>query len=165
MAGYGFAIPILPGMVERNRAFAGEMTGARRVEYDASRARLGITHDEVWMQETSASTMLVVHLKAGDLGPAFGGIATWQEPVDVWWRENIQAIPWIAMPQPLPGPMTEPLLGFRAGGAVAGCARRFRRFQPGIPTSKTLGWPRGTRGATRDRGRAKCRSWRAPRRR
>jgi hypothetical protein len=102
-------------MVERNTAFANEMQGARRAEYAASRAAKGITREEVWMQETPAGTVSVVYIEADDLGGAFSGLATSQEPFDVWWRAQILAIHGIDMAQPMPGPMNAQVLAFRAG--------------------------------------------------
>ena len=110
MASYGFMVPILPGMTERNRAFAAELLGARHAEYAASRARLGVTQERVWVQETPQGSFSVVYLEADDLGRAFGGLATSSDSFDVWWREQILAIHGIDMSRPLPGPMNEQIL-------------------------------------------------------
>jgi hypothetical protein len=97
-------------MVERNREFAAELSGPRQAEFRASRERLGMTVERVWMQETPAGTMSVVYLEADDLGHALGMLASWQEPFDVWWRGRILEIHGVDMSQPLPVPMNEQIL-------------------------------------------------------
>ena len=115
MASYGFVVPVLPGMTERDREFAAELIGLHKAEFDASRARLGITREQVWLQETPMGTMVVVHLEAEDIERALTGLATSQDPFDQWWRAQIQAIHGIDMSQPLPGPPNEQVLDFRRG--------------------------------------------------
>jgi hypothetical protein len=115
MQSYGFAIPVLPEMVERNRAFAAELAGPRRTEHEASRARLGLTREQVWMQHTPHGVLSIVLLEGENIGQAFAGLATSTDPHDVWWREQILAIHGIDLTQPLPGPMNEEVLAVRRG--------------------------------------------------
>lgn len=84
-----FAIPLLPGKTETDRAAmrsCGE--GERRAAFEASRKRLGITAESVWIQPTPAGDMVVVHVVANDLEAAFKGMATSEEPFDQWFREH-----------------------------------------------------------------------------
>lgn len=115
MTSSAFIIPILPGMVERDREFGAEVTGPRRAEYEASRARLGITREQVWQQETPEGTVTIVYLEADDVEQALAGIGSSQEPFDVWWREQIVEIHGIDPAQPVAGPPNLQIIDFIAG--------------------------------------------------
>lgn len=114
MTSYAFVIPILPGMEERDRQFGVEVSGPRRVEHAASRARLGITREEAWQQETAEGTVTIVYLEAEDVKQALTGIGTSQDPYDQWWREQIVAIHGIDPAQPVSGPSNRQFIDFRA---------------------------------------------------
>jgi hypothetical protein len=103
----GFAVPVLPGMSDRFRQVLAEILGSRRAEYDASRARLGIGSEQLWLQETPQGTLAVVYLEAGDVERAFSGIATSADPFDVWWRREIEAIYGLELTQSQDGPLNE----------------------------------------------------------
>lgn len=113
MTSYGFAVPVLPGMSDRCRQVSAEMLGPRRAEYEASRARLGIASEQLWLQETPQGTLAVVYLEADDLERCFAGISSSADPFDVWWRAQILAIHGIDLSQPLPGPLNEHAFDFR----------------------------------------------------
>jgi hypothetical protein len=112
MASYGFVVPILPEMVERDRQFMTELTGSRRAEFEASRARLGITREQVWHQETPQGALAIVYLEAEHMQDVFAGLATSQDPFDQWWRAQIQAIHGIDLTQPMSGPPNDQILDF-----------------------------------------------------
>jgi hypothetical protein len=114
MENYGFVIPILPGMVERDRQFAAELSGPRRAEHTASRARLGQTRELVWLQQTEQGPVAVVYLEAEDVGKLFAGLAISDGPFDVWWRQQIQEIHGLDLSKPMPGPPNEQILNFHA---------------------------------------------------
>jgi hypothetical protein len=107
MASYGFMVPILPGQEETDRRFMAELRGPRRAEYEAAWRRLGIRADRAWHQPTPQGTVAVVYLEADDLGRAFAGIATSDDPFLVWWRAQILAVHGLDFSQPLPGPPNE----------------------------------------------------------
>jgi hypothetical protein len=66
-----FAIPLLPGKTDIDRR---EMRscwqGDRRAAYEASRKRLGITREAVWIQQLPSGDIAIVHLEADDLNRA-----------------------------------------------------------------------------------------------
>jgi hypothetical protein len=88
-----FAAPLLPGTTSLDRE---EMLscwhGDRSDEHSASRERLGITREAVWIQPTPAGDLAVVLIEATDLGQAMFGIATSQEPFDVWFRQHLATV-------------------------------------------------------------------------
>ena len=99
-----FTIPIIPGKEELDRQTMEELVGPRRDEFEASRKRLGITREAAWHQETPNGTAAVVHLEADDLGTAMQGIASSQEPFDVWFRERMGEIHGVDLAEPAPPP-------------------------------------------------------------
>lgn len=115
MGSYGFVVPILPDQVEPDRQLAAELNGARRAEFEASRARLGITREEVWIQETPMGAFAVVHLEADDVMAAIGGLGTSQDPCDRWWRSRILEIHGLDLSQPPSSPPNEKITDFRRG--------------------------------------------------
>jgi hypothetical protein len=88
-----FAAPLLPGTTSVDRE---EMlscwSGERSEAHTESRHRLGITRESVWIQPTPAGDLALVLIQAVDLGRALHGIATSQEPFDVWFREHLNAV-------------------------------------------------------------------------
>jgi hypothetical protein len=104
VAAIAFTIPILPGKGELDRKTMEVLVGPRRDEFEASRKRLGITREAAWHQETPNGTAAVVYLEADDLGPAMHGIASSQEPFDVWFRERMEEIHGVDLAEPAPPP-------------------------------------------------------------
>jgi hypothetical protein len=84
-----FAIPLLPGKTDIDRsAMRSCWHGDRRTAYEASRKRLGITSEAVWIQHSPDGDVAVVHLEADDLNRALTGVSTSEDPFDRWLREH-----------------------------------------------------------------------------
>jgi hypothetical protein len=108
-----FAVPILPGKSETERAaFASCGSGERQGDHAASRERAGITRESVWIQSTPAGDMAVVLLEGDDIGAAMGGFATSQEPFDAWFRDLLMDVHGIDLSGDAPS--AEQLLDYRA---------------------------------------------------
>ena len=88
-----FAAPLLPGTSSNDRE---EMLacwhGARSEAHTASRRRHGITRESVWIQSTPAADVAVVLIESADLAGALLGLATSDEPFDVWFRAHLFAV-------------------------------------------------------------------------
>lgn len=107
-----FAAPLLPGTTELDRAaMASCATGERHGAHVASRRRLGITREAVWLQPTPSGDVAVVLLEASDLAAALGGLATSEEPFDVWFRQHLAAVHGFDLAEGMPLP--EQVLDFR----------------------------------------------------
>ena len=65
------AFPILPGKTEDWRAWMAEANGARRAEFEASRAEHGI-HERAYLQHTPMGDLAIVTMEGKDPGQAFG---------------------------------------------------------------------------------------------
>jgi hypothetical protein len=88
-----FAAPLVPGTASTDRE---EMNscwhGERSDEHSASRRRHGITRESVWIQGTPAGDVAVVLIESPDLPRALLGLATSDEPFDLWFREHLLAV-------------------------------------------------------------------------
>ena len=104
MPSIAFTVPIVPGQETLDRDTLAEVQGSRQADYQESRKRLGITREAVWHQETPVGNVAVVYLEANDIGSAMMGIATSQEPFDVWFRERMNEIHGIDLAEPAPPP-------------------------------------------------------------
>ena len=89
MQTYAFANPIQPGKTETWKGYVQEMTGPRKAELQASRKRVGLSKEEVWLQSTPQGDMAVVYWEADDIGKVFEGFMTSTDPFDKWFREKI----------------------------------------------------------------------------
>ncbi len=88
-----FAAPLLPGTTSTDRE---EMLscwhGQRADQHAASRRQHGITHESVWIQDTPTGDVAIVLIESPDLASALLGIATSQEPFDVWFRAHLRTV-------------------------------------------------------------------------
>jgi hypothetical protein len=108
-----FAVPLLPGKTGQDKAAMGACWhGDRRADYEASRKRLGITSESVWIQATPTGTVAVVHLVADDLEAAFTGLATSEDSFDQWFRTHCLEVHGLDLRTPFPPP--EQILNYTA---------------------------------------------------
>lgn len=110
MAGIVLTFPILAGKVEAWRRFCQELSGSRRIPYEASRQRLGITRERLALVETTFGSTAVTTLEAPDVAQSLGQIIASDFPFDIWYRERIQELHGVnlsgyeqfAQPTPIP---------------------------------------------------------------
>jgi hypothetical protein len=110
MESYALVFPILPGKLDEARAFAEELK-QRSDEMEASRKRLRVTRESVWVNQTPMGDIGVVLLEADDVAGANRGFAESQEPFDVWFKERAQSFSGIDWSHPVP--MSEVAYDFR----------------------------------------------------
>lgn len=116
MPSVGFVAPLLPGKTEDDReAMTSCWHGERRAAHEASRRRHGISREAVWIQGTPNGEVVVVYLEAAELGTAFKGIGTSDEPFDRWFREHLRDVHGLALEDGFPPP--EQILDFSADPA------------------------------------------------
>ncbi len=110
MSGIVLTFPILDGKVEAWRRFCQELRDSRRKPYEASRQRLGITHERLALVETGFGSTAVTTLEAPDVAQALGQIIASELPFDVWYRDKLKELHGVnlagyeqfAQPTPLP---------------------------------------------------------------
>ena len=89
MAGIVLTFPIIKGKVEAWRRFCQEISGSRRVMYEASRLLLGITRERLALVETAFGSAAVTTLEAHDVGRALSQIIASDLPFDRWYRAQM----------------------------------------------------------------------------
>jgi hypothetical protein len=108
-----FTIPLLPDMTEVDRrVMTSCWRGERRSEYEASRKRLGITREGVWIQPTADGDVAIAFLEAVDLTASLAGVSSSQEPFDVWFRDHCRMVHGVDLEAGFPPP--ELVLDYRA---------------------------------------------------
>lgn len=114
MASFAPAFPVLLGKTEQWKHFCQEMVRPHHSEYEASNKRLGITRVVTSLQQTPQGDMAIVYLEAPDIPRVFEGYTSSQEPFDVWFREQVKDIHGVDFSEPLPGPLPEVVIDWRA---------------------------------------------------
>ena len=108
-----FTVPLLPGMTDIDRRVMNACwQGDRRSEYEASRRRLGITRERVWIQPGPDGDVALVVVESTDVQAALAGVASSPEPFDRWFRDHCRAVHGIDLEAGFPPP--ELVLDFRA---------------------------------------------------
>lgn len=92
MAVFNAAFPVLPGKQDQARAFAQEVIGPRRQEFDESQARIDATRETWTLQSTPDGDFVLVWFEAADIDKAFATLAESTDPFDVWFRQQVQEI-------------------------------------------------------------------------
>ncbi len=88
-----FALPIVADATDADRDEMHACSRGDRAEaHRGSRARHGITREATWIQSTPAGDVAIVLLEADDLAASLFGVATSDEPFDVWFRSHVQAV-------------------------------------------------------------------------
>ena len=114
MTSLALAFPILPGKTQQWKHFCQEMVGPRHLEYEASRTRLGVTREVAYLQQTPRGDLAVVYVEAQEIPRVFEGFGRSREPFDVWFRQQAMEIHGVDLTQPLPGPLPEAIVDWRA---------------------------------------------------
>jgi signal transduction protein with GAF and PtsI domain len=92
MAAFAFTLPILPGQEETIRSMGEAVSGSGelREEYEASRERLGISEEKVWVQRTPIGYAIVVYWETDDPQRTLRKIAASQDEFDKDFRRLIE---------------------------------------------------------------------------
>src|SRR5262249_13598451 len=99
------------GKTETWKQYIKEMTGPRKADREASRERVGLTREEVWLQSTPMGDFAVVHWEEGDIAKVFHDLMTSQDAFDVWFREKVlMEVHGMNPNGPMP-PMNESIIG------------------------------------------------------
>jgi hypothetical protein len=119
MPSIAFVAPIAPGKTDLLRQAAESQApgGVRRMAYEASRERHGITREASWIQPTPMGDLTVVYIEADDLEAMFDGLGSSQDPFDVWFREQTREVHGINIEDGVPSP--EQILTFEAHTTAA----------------------------------------------
>lgn len=92
MSGIVLTFPILSGKVEAWRRFCQEISGTRREQYEASRQRMGITHEQMVLMETSYGATAATTIEAPDMAQALNLLINSDRSFDVWYRNRLHEL-------------------------------------------------------------------------
>jgi hypothetical protein len=113
MQAIGFIAPLIPGKTEQDRAaMASCWRGERKDAYEASRRRLGITREAIFIQPTPNGDVAVVYWDAYDVEAALKGLATSTDPFDQWFRDHVREVHGLNVEDGFPLP--EQIMDFRS---------------------------------------------------
>jgi hypothetical protein len=88
-----FAVPFKPDKEEAWKSWIGELTGARKAEFDAMNERMGVTTHAAWLQSNPDGSSLAVVVLDGPGAPEFlGKLAMSEDAFDVWFRTNVEDV-------------------------------------------------------------------------
>ena len=99
---YAFVAPIISGKLDAWKKMVGEINGARKKEYQASRKKMGVKHERAWLQHTPQGDFVVVSLEAKDAPRVFQKFAGSEEPLDKWFLKQIAEVHGIQLPDGIP---------------------------------------------------------------
>ncbi len=102
MAVFNAAFPILPGKTDAARAFASDVTGARKAEFNDMQKRAGTARETWSLQETPAGAFILVWFE-GNVEKAFDDLATASDDFTVWFRAQIKNVTGVDMSEPAEG--------------------------------------------------------------
>lgn len=109
-----YALPITPEKFEAVRAFAAEILGPRRAEFEESWRQKGITRETAWLQPLPGGALVLVCLEAEDLTRAFRELAISQSPFDRWYRQKVLEIYGVDLAGVPSGSLNELIADWRA---------------------------------------------------
>jgi hypothetical protein len=90
MDGLVLTLPIAAGKVEAWRRFCQELAGSRRLLFEASRRRLGITRERLALVESPYGSSAVTTLEAHNINLALAELFGSDLPFETWYRERLQ---------------------------------------------------------------------------
>ena len=111
MATYAFMSPVQPGKLQTWMHYVREMKTTYAAELQASRARMGLMKEEVWLQQAPEGAYAVVYWEASDIARVFQSRMTSQEPFDKWFRDRILVEVHGMNPSAPPPPMNQMVMG------------------------------------------------------
>ena len=104
MALMASTFPILPGKTDAWRRFIGELKGARRAEYEASRKALGV-HERTFFQPTPMGDLVVLTLEGDDPAGAFVKFAHMTDAFSTWFLAQVKDVHGFDLADVAAGPM------------------------------------------------------------
>jgi hypothetical protein len=106
MAIMAVAFPIAPGKTADWKRFIGELNGARRAEFVASRKGLGV-RERTFLQPTPMGDLVIVTLEGDNPGQSFGRLVNSTDPFTLWFLERVKEVHGIDLKQAALGPSPE----------------------------------------------------------
>lgn len=101
MSLFAMSVPIPPGKFDAWQAFASQLKGARRAEFEASRKALGV-HERTFLQRMPQGDSVIVTLEGADPAGAFAKFAKGTDPFTKWFVGQVKEIHGLDLTVPPP---------------------------------------------------------------
>jgi hypothetical protein len=109
MAMLAMAFSIPPGKTDQWKQFMGELTGARKAEFAASRRSLGV-RERTFLQHSPQGDLVLVTLEGDHPEMAFAEFAKRTDPFSLWFKQQVSEIHGMDLSAPPPGPMPQQMI-------------------------------------------------------
>ena len=104
MAIFAIVVPILPNKISQLQIFAGQLMGAKKAEFVASRKKLGV-RERTFLQHTPYGDLVIVTLEGNDPAGAFAKFGQGSDPFTQWFKGQVKEIHGIDLGAAPPGPL------------------------------------------------------------
>jgi hypothetical protein len=104
MALFAIAIPISQDKAQEFKSFIGQINGARKAEFVASRKALKV-RERTFLQHTPHGDMVVVTLEGDDPAGAFAKFGAGSDPFTTWFKAQVMDVHGVDLSAPPPGPI------------------------------------------------------------
>ena len=111
MAPYAFMSPLVPGKLQTWMQYVREMKTTYRSDMEASRRRIGLSREEVWLQQSPTGACAVIVWEAPDISVVFKELMTSEQPFDRWFRDHVLIEVHGMNPGAPPPPLNEKVMG------------------------------------------------------
>jgi len=101
-----FAVPILPGRMDRFQAFVRELAGPRKADFAASRRRHGV-HERSFHQQTPEGDLVIATLEGRDPALALKGFGEDDDAFAHWFKAEVMAIHGVDLTAPPIAPLPD----------------------------------------------------------
>jgi hypothetical protein len=82
-------IPIIAGKTDDARDFMRELEDKRKVDYDRSERRIGITKEVWYIARTPAGNQFVGYMETADFGRALSLFSASRDEFDLWFKRRL----------------------------------------------------------------------------
>jgi hypothetical protein len=105
MGTIAFAAPIVPGKEDAWAEFVGQVTGARKAEFDDFNTRHGLTDHRAWLQKNPDGSSVVIVVADGPGAETFmSEFLTSDDAFDKWFTESVVEVHGFDLSAPPPPP-------------------------------------------------------------
>ena len=104
MAIFAIAVPVLANKASQLQALIGQLTGAKKADFAASRKKLGV-RERSFLQHTPHGDFIIVTLEGNDPAGAFVKFGQGTDPFTQWFKAQVKDIHGVDLDLPPPGPL------------------------------------------------------------
>jgi hypothetical protein len=104
MTMFAIAFPIPADKVSQWQTFIGQLTGAKKTDFVASRKKLGV-RERTFHQHTPMGDFVIVTLEGNDPAGAFAKFGQGTDPFTTWFKGQVMEIHGVDLGAPPPGPL------------------------------------------------------------